>query len=161
MRKGSLWWIGKPGVTPSRLSDMITKSSFPCQDGNLTKWLLTETKRSLIRRVRFFCILFFVDFLQFSLIGTVLNLNKGRSGRKPTALTEARLQMMENMLEGICLLYKSIFYFIKIILVESELPARVARSSCRKHRLPEPMSKSSFNRGIKKLGFHPYKLVYK
>ena len=44
---------------------------------------------------------------------------------------------------------------------ESNLPARVARSSCRKHRLPFPMSKSSFNRGIQKLEFHPYKLIYK
>ena len=43
---------------------------------------------------------------------------------------------------------------------ESDLPARVARSSCRKHRLMVPMTKSSFSRGIKKLGY-PYKLVYK
>ena len=46
------------------------------------------------------------------------------------------------------------------ISVESDLPARVSRSSCRKNRLPVAMSKSSFNRGIKELGFHPYKLVY-
>ena len=42
-----------------------------------------------------------------------------------------------------------------------DLPARVARSSCRKHRLMVPMTKSSFNRAVKKLGYHPYKLVMK
>ena len=81
---------------------------------------------------------------KFDREGTVLNLNKGRSGRKPTALTEDKLQMLKDLVES-----------------EMDLPARVSRSSSRKHSLPVPMSKSSFNRGIKKLGFHPYKLIYK
>ena len=76
--------------------------------------------------------------------GSVLNLNKGRSGRRPSALTGWKLQMLEDLVDQ-----------------EKDLPARVSRSSCRRHRLPVPMSKSSFNRGIKKLGFHPYKMVHR
>ena len=34
-------------------------------------------------------------------LGTVLNLNKGRSGRKPSALTANKLIMMQDMLDGI------------------------------------------------------------
>ena len=81
---------------------------------------------------------------KFGKEGTVLNQNRGRSGRKRSVLTDTNMQIMKNMIEN-----------------ESNLPARVARSSCRKHRLPFPMSKSSFNRGIQKLEFHPYKLIYK
>ena len=68
---------------------------------------------------------------KFDKEGTVLNLNKGRSGRKPTALTEDKLQMLKDLVES-----------------EMDLPARVSRSSSRKHSLPVPMSKSCFNRGI-------------
>ena len=35
------------------------------------------------------------------LIGTILNLNKGRSGRKPSALTVPKLQMLQDLLDGI------------------------------------------------------------
>ena len=76
--------------------------------------------------------------------GTVKNLNQGRSGRKISVLTEYNLKKMQDMIDS-----------------EKELPARVARSSCRKHNLNFAMSRSSFNRGIKKLGYHPYKLIYK
>ena len=48
-----------------------------------------------------------------------------------------------------------------IFTAEIDLPARVARSSCRKNRLMVPMSKSSFNRAVHKIGYHPYKLVTK
>ena len=39
------------------------------------------------------------------LLGTDLNLNKGHSGRKPSALTGYKLQMMQDMIEGIYLVY--------------------------------------------------------
>ena len=81
---------------------------------------------------------------KFNKEGSVMNLNKGRSGRKASVLTEENLEKMKAMIEA-----------------EVDLPARMARSSCRKHNLDVPMSKSSFNRGIKKLGFHPYKLICK
>ena len=79
---------------------------------------------------------------KFNKEGSVMNLNKGRSGRKASVLTEENLEKMKAIIEA-----------------EVDLPARMARSSCRKHNLDVPMSKSSFNRGIKKLGFHPYKLI--
>ena len=44
---------------------------------------------------------------------------------------------------------------------EKDLPARQSRSSIRRHNLPIQMSKSSFQRGAKLLGFHPYKLHYR
>ena len=79
---------------------------------------------------------------KFDQEGTVHNLNKGRSGRPLSALTPENLQLVDELLES-----------------EVDLPARVSRSSARKHRLPIPMTKSSFNRATKKLGYHPYKLL--
>ena len=78
---------------------------------------------------------------KFSSKGTVLNLNKNNSGRKRSVLTDAKLTAMKDLFNA-----------------EKDLPARQSRSSCRRHNLPFQMSKSSFNRGVKKIGFHPYKL---
>ena len=90
-----------------------------------------------------------------------MNLNPGRSGRKRSALTPANLQMLEDLIDGKINSNISNIFLKKInISVESDLPARVSRSSCRKNRLPVTMSKSSFNRGIKEIGYHPYKLIY-
>ena len=73
---------------------------------------------------------------KFKTSGTLLNLNKGRSGRKKSALTDGNLAVMRQLFEDV-----------------KNLPARQSRSSCRKHNLPLPMSKSSFNRGVKLLNF--------
>ena len=73
--------------------------------------------------------------------GTVLNQNKGNSGRKVTVLTDNNLASIRNLISE-----------------EKNLPSRQSRSSCRRNNLPFPISKSSFNRGVKLLGFHPYKL---
>ena len=61
---------------------------------------------------------------KFNKEGSVMNLNKGRSGRKASVLTEENLEKMKAMIEA-----------------EVDLPARMARSSCRKHNLDVPMSK--------------------
>ena len=45
--------------------------------------------------------------IYFLSLGTILNLNKGRSGRKPSALTPQKLQMMEDMLDGNLLIIKN------------------------------------------------------
>ena len=92
-------------------------------------------------------------------IGTVHNLNKGRSGRKTSVLTPEKLVLMQEMIEGLVYFNQYIVLHFQSLSGEGDLPARVARSSCRKHRLPFVMSKSSFNRGTKKLGLHPYKLI--
>ena len=76
--------------------------------------------------------------------GTVHNMNKGNSGRKKSILTDQNLELMRNLFHS-----------------EKDLPARQTRSSIRRHNLPIPMSKSSFQRGVKMLGFHPYKLHYR
>ena len=81
---------------------------------------------------------------KFKTHGTVENLNKGRSGRKKSVLTDENLAALRDLLES-----------------EKDLPARQSRSSIRRHNLPFPMSKSSFQRGTKLLGFHPYKLHYR
>ena len=78
---------------------------------------------------------------KFSSKGTVLNQNKNNSGRKKTVLTPANLNRMRELFDA-----------------EKDLPARQSRSSCRKHNLPFQITKSSFNRGVKLLDFHPYKL---
>ena len=78
---------------------------------------------------------------KFKSDGTLHNLNKGRSGRKRSVLADGNLALMNQLFED-----------------EKSLPARQSRSSCRKHNLPIQMSKSSFNRGVKLLHFHPYKL---
>ena len=66
---------------------------------------------------------------------------------------------MQEMIESLVYLNQYIVLHFQSLSGEGDLPARVARSSCRKHRLPYVMSKSSFNRGTKKLGLHPYKLI--
>ena len=81
---------------------------------------------------------------KFKTHGTVNNLNKGNSGRKKSVLTEENLSAMRDLFEE-----------------EKNLPARQSRSSIRRHNLPFHMSKSSFQRGTKLLGFHPYKLHYR
>ena len=81
---------------------------------------------------------------KFKSSGTLHNLNKGRSGRPKTVLTDDRLGVMRELFED-----------------EKNLPARQSRSSCRRHNLPINMSKSSFNRGVKLLGYHPYKLHHR
>ena len=81
---------------------------------------------------------------KFHTKGTVHNLNKGNSGRKKTVLTPQNLNLMRDMFHA-----------------EKDLPARQSRSSIRRHNLPIQMSKSSFQRGAKLLGFHPYKLHYR
>lgn len=128
----------------------------------LTVRLFQDRRKSLTRKVIIVILILSNSPSLYIFVGTVLNLNKGRSGRKPSALTANKLQMMQDLIEGIYLIKK---YYLKdiylFILAETDLPARVSRSSCRKHRLLVPMTKSSFNRGIKKLGFHPYKLIYK
>ena len=78
---------------------------------------------------------------KFKSKGSVLNQNKGNSGRKVSVLTSQNLNLMRNL-----------------FATEKNLPARQSRSSSRRHNLPVPMSKSTFNRGVKILGFHPYKL---
>ena len=40
-------------------------------------------------------------FFQTMVLGTVLNLNPGRSGRKPTALTAPNIQMVQDLLNGL------------------------------------------------------------
>lgn len=81
---------------------------------------------------------------KFTRTGTLHNLNKGNSGRKKTVLTDDTLTLMRDLLHS-----------------EKDLPARQSRSSIRRHNLPVQISKSSFQRGIKLLGFHPYKLHYR
>jgi hypothetical protein len=78
---------------------------------------------------------------KFTSKGTVLNLNKGNSGRKKSVLTDDNLALMRDLFQS-----------------EKDLPARQSRSSCRRHNLPIQISKSSFQRSSKQLGFHPYKL---
>lgn len=78
---------------------------------------------------------------KFKTKGTVLNQNKGNSGRRVSVLTAPNLNLIRNLFAG-----------------EKNLPARQSRSSCRRNNLPIHMTKSSFNRGVKLLGFHPYKL---
>ena len=81
---------------------------------------------------------------KFSTHGTLHNINKGRSGRKRSVLTDENLARMRELLNE-----------------EKDLPARQSRSSIRRHNLPFAMTKSSFQRGVKMLGFHPYKLHYR
>ena len=73
--------------------------------------------------------------------GTVSNQNRGNSGRKVSVLTPQVLNSIRDLVDS-----------------EKTLPARQSRSSCRRHHLPMQVSKSSFHRGVRKLGYHPYKL---
>jgi hypothetical protein len=41
-----------------------------------------------------------IIFLSPTIKGTVWNLNKNRSGRKPSALTGNKLQMMQDLMDG-------------------------------------------------------------
>ena len=78
---------------------------------------------------------------KFQQKGTVENQNKGNLGRKVSVLTPANLNLIRELVES-----------------EKNLPSRQSRSSCRRHDLPVQISKSSYHRGLKMLGFHPYKL---
>ena len=44
---------------------------------------------------------FYSTIVEIYHTGTVHNLNTGRSGRKPSALTDQKLQMVEDLLEGL------------------------------------------------------------
>ena len=77
-------------------------------------------------------------------------------------MTEPKLQMVQDLLDGM-IIFISFWHPIILLSLSAEidLPARVARSSCRKHRLMVNMTKSSFNRAVQKLNYHPYKLITK
>ena len=71
--------------------------------------------------------------------------------------------MVQDLLDGMITFYSLWGTLFKSLSLSAEidLPARVARSSCRKHRLMVDMTKSSFNRAVQKLNYHPYKLITK
>ena len=116
----------KMGHTPHKVLKFNYKRKFPFSGRSPSKMTVWKQTR------------------KFKSNGTLHNLNKGKSGRKRTVLTEGNLGLMRQLFHA-----------------EKDLPARQSRSSCRRHNLPIPMSKSSFNRGVKLLDFHPYKLHYR
>ena len=61
---------------------------------------------------------------KFKSKGSVLNQNKGNSGRKVSVLTSQNLNLMRNL-----------------FATEKNLPARQSRSSSRRHNLPVPILK--------------------
>ena len=75
------------------------------------------------------------NYRKFGREGTCHNLNKGRSGRRPTVMTQANKDLVRRSLQ------------------------QNGRRSCRRNGVH--LTRSSFNRIVKEIKFHPYVLVKK
>ena len=77
------------------------KKAFPLSGRNPDRKTISRNKQKFDTEGKFnINIKKQIPFTQIIVAGTVLNLNKGRSGRKPSALTPAKLQMMDDLISG-------------------------------------------------------------
>ena len=82
------------------------KKCFPLSGRDPARSVILNNKKKFDKEGKLdYCFWNIIKYIKFYLIlGTVLNLNKGRSGPKPSVLTVDRLQMMQDMIEGIYIL---------------------------------------------------------